>query len=279
MIDEATIWKEVWPVVERLIEATLAEDDQTIATLVYPGEQAAEVLDLFGFVAFDILLKMVLGREQLGLTRAIARDEGRSVYLEYAWPDPETDDRSFTAVDVVSVRLVSNEQRWLVAEVNPASIELPLTSGRARTVLTTTRLFNEQERIPAEPWVLPFTLYSGLLHLPLQARGVADEVESQLLPGLQERNFGLMALVRGRRLWRDFRAAAAPELAQPAAWAAAVEFVMNEQEQRPVTQAAAARQYKTSLGAVAGRIKQIKKSLQIQGIDERYSDEWRVIDG
>jgi hypothetical protein len=278
MIDEATIWKDVWPVVERLIEATLAEDDQTLATLVVSGEQAAETLDLFGFVAFDLLLKTVLGRQRLGLTRAIETGEGRSVYIEYAWPDPETTDRSYTAVDVVSVRLVQTENGWLVAEINPAGVDLPLTGARARTVLATTQMLNGQDRLPSEPWILPFTFYGGLLRLPFQSGVMADDVEALLLPGLQERSFGFMSLVRGRRLWRDFKAAAEPDLAQPAAWAAAAEFVLSEQEQRNVTQAATGRQYKTSLGAVAGRVKQIKNALQIKGLDERYSEsgEWRV---
>jgi hypothetical protein len=278
MIDEATIWKDVWPVVERLIEATLAEDEPALAALVVSGNQAAETLDLFGFVAFDILLKTILGRQRLGLTRVIETDEGRSVYIEYAWPDPEAADRSYTGVDVVSVRLQQTENGWLVAEVNPASVDLPLTGSRARTILASTQMLNGQGRLPSEPWILPFSFYGGLLKLPLQLSAMADEVERLLLPGLQERNFGFVSLIRGRRLWRDFKAAAKPDLSQPAAWAAAAEFVLSEQEQRDVTQAAAGRHYKSSLGAVAGRIKQIKNALQIKGLDERYTDseEWIV---
>ncbi len=278
MIDEATIWEEVWPVVERLIEATLAEDEPALEALLLPDHQAAETLDLFGYIAFDILLKTVLGRQRLGLTRAIEAEDGQVVYIEFAWPDPEATDRSFTAVDVVSVRLVRDEDSWLVAEINPAAAELPLTGARARTILATTQMLNEEDRLPAEPWVLPFTFYGGLLKLPLQARGMADEVEQLLLPGLQERQFGFMSLVRGRRLWRDFKASSKPEADPAPAWAAAAEFVLSEQEQRELTQAAAGRLYKVSLGAIVGRIKQIKKSLAIQVPDERYSDsaEWLV---
>lgn len=280
MIDEATVWKDVWPVVERLIEATLAEDEPTLETLLLPDHQAAETLDLFGYIAFDILLKTVLGRQRLGLTRAIEAENGQVVYIEYAWPDPEAKDRSFTAVDVVSVRLVRLEDRWLVAEINPAAAELPLNGARARSILTTTQMLSEADRLPSEPWILPFTFYGGLLKLPLQERGMADEVERLLLPGLQERQFGFMSLLRGRRLWRDFKAVGQPDIGMNTvpAWAAAAEFVIGEQEQRQVTQAAAGRLYKVSLGAIVGRIKQIKKSLAIQVPDERYSDsaEWLV---
>jgi hypothetical protein len=64
MIDEKTIWDEVWPVVENLIEATLAEDAATMRTLLTPNGQAAAMLDLFDVYVYDILLKTVLGREQ-----------------------------------------------------------------------------------------------------------------------------------------------------------------------------------------------------------------------
>jgi hypothetical protein len=185
-------------------------------------------------------------------------------------------------VDVVAVKLLRQGEEWRVAEINPASVELPLTGTRARTILGTLQLLSEGDRLPAEAWVLPFTFYGGLLRLPLQARGMVDEVERLLLPGLQERHFGLLSLLRGRQLWRDFKAAVAmaPAVAveQPAAWAAAVEFVLSEQEEWEVTQAAAGRFYKASLGAVAGRIKQIKKALQIQRVDQRYRDrdQWIV---
>ena len=104
MIDEQTVWDDIWPVVERLIAATLAEDPQAIRSLVLPGGLAADALDLYGGVVFDILLKTVLGRERLGLVRAIEADGGRAVFIEYAWPDP-TAGRGYTAVDVVAVRL------------------------------------------------------------------------------------------------------------------------------------------------------------------------------
>lgn len=80
MISEETIWKDVWPVVEQLIEATLAENGERIAELVVPDKQAAEMLELFGFAVFDVLLKTVLGRGSLGVTRAIETENGRFVH-------------------------------------------------------------------------------------------------------------------------------------------------------------------------------------------------------
>ena len=81
-----------------------------------------------------------------------------------------------------------------------------------------------------------------------------------------------MALVNGRSLWRDFKAANKPKLDNPAAWAAAIEFIMSELELRKLTQAAVAKNYKIPLSKMVPRMKQIKKEQNIQKSDERYAD-------
>ena len=271
MIDEQTVWDDIWPVVERLIAATLAEDPQAIRPLLLPGGQAADALDLFGFVVFDILLKTVLGRERLGLVRAIEADAGRAVFIEYAWPEPAAG-RGYTAVDVVAVRLARAADGWRVDEINPAALDLPLNSARSAGILAGTQTMSEAGKLPAEPWVLPVALFAGALQLPLQPGAAADAVEAALLPGLQARGFGLLPQIYGRRLWRDFVAATRPELDRPAVWAAAVEFILSEQGGRTLTQAAVARHYRAPLGGVAGRVKHIMRLLAITSHDARYSD-------
>jgi len=271
MIDEQTVWDDIWPVVERLIAGAAAEDAPAMRQLLLPGGQAADALDLFGHAVFDILLKTVLGRERLGLVRAIEADDGAAVFLEYAWPDPGAG-RNYTAVDVVAVRLAQQAGAWRVVEVNPASADLPLNSIRATSILAGTQVMSAEGKLPAEPWILPVALYAGVLRLPLQPDAAADAVEAALLPGLQARDYGLLSLIYGRRLWRDFVAAARPELDRPAAWAAAVEFIMGEQSNHTETQAAVGRFYGAPLGGVSGRVKHIKRALGIDGLDTRYSD-------
>ena len=271
MIDEQTVWDDIWPIVERLIAATLAEESQAIRSLVLPGGLAADALDLFGGVVFDILLKTVLGRERLGLVRAIEADGGRAVFIEYAWPDPAAG-RGYTAVDVVAVRLARAAEGWLVDEINPASADLPLNSLRATGILAGSQVMNDEGKLPSEPWILPVALYAGVLQLPLSPGAMADAIEAALLPGLQARGYGLLPQVYGRRLWRDFVAAARPELDRPAAWAAAVEYLIGQQSNRAESQAAVGRFYRAPLGGVAGRAKHIARVLGIQGPDSRYSD-------
>lgn len=274
MIDEKTVWDDIWPVVERLISAAVAEDPQTLRQLLHPHGQASDALDMFGPVVFDILLKTVLGRDRLGLTRAIEGDGGETVFIEYAWPDPATRG-SYTAVDLVAARLARAGDGWRVAEINPASADLPLNGMRATSILAGTQVMNEDGKLPSEPWILPVALYAGLLQLPLLPGAAADPVEALLLPGLQARQFGFLPQLYARRLWRDFAARAGEETDpadRPGAWAAAVEVIMGEQSNRGETQAAVGRHYRASLGAIAGRIKQIRRALGIEGFDARYSD-------
>lgn len=274
MIDEKTVWDDIWPVVEQLISATVAEDPRTLQQLLFPGGQAADAFDLFGVVVFDILLKTVLGRERLGLTRAIEGDGGETVFIEYAWPDPTTQG-SYTAVDVVAVRLARAGSSWLAVEINPAGADLPLNSMRATSILAGTQVMNDDGKLPSEPWILPVALHAGLLQLPLMPGAAADPVEALLLPGLQARQFGFLPQIYARRLWRDFVIAegnAVDATDRPGAWAAAVEVIMGAQSNRGETQAAVGRHYRASLGAVAARTKHIRHVLGINGFDARYSD-------
>lgn len=272
MIDEKTIWDEVWPVVEKLIQATLAEDPATMRSLLTTDGQAAAMLDLFDVYVYDILLKTVLGREQLGITRAVETENGRFIHIEYAWPEPGSEENSYTANDLVTVTLNQVGDTWRIDSVNPSTIDLPLTGGRARGLIATGQSLSDEGKMPGESWILPFALYGGLLKMKLRPEALADPVEELLIPGMQERSYGAMALLNGRSLWRDFKATNQPKLDKPAAWAAAVEFIMSELELRNLTQAAVAKNHQTPLSKMVPRMKQIKKVLDIQKNDERYAD-------
>ena len=272
MIDEKTIWADVWPVVENLIQATLAEDAATMHTLLVPDGPAAAMLDLFDVYVYDILLKTVLGREQLGVTRAIETENDRFIHIEYAWPEPGSAQNSYTANDLVTVTLTQIDNEWRINSINPSTIDLPLTGGRARGFIATGQTLSDDGKLPGESWILPFALYGGLLKMKLRLDALVDPVEELLIPGMQERSYGAMALVNGRALWRDFKAANKPKLDKPAAWAAAVEFIMSELELRNLTQAAVAKHHQIPLSQMVPRMKQIKKALNIQKNDERYAD-------
>ena len=270
MISEQQVWDDIWPVVGRAIQAVLSEDHEALAQLLVPKSLAAEVLDVYGHYAFGFLLKTVLGRDSLGLTQAVETDNGRSLHLEYAWPDPELSGNRFTGVDIVSVRLTQVGTDWRISDINPAGLDAPLSSARARAALVTSQILAEE--VEPEPWLLPLALYSGMMQIQLAETAVRDPVEKLFLPGLQERSYGLISIVLGRRLWRDFVEVAAPPLNKPATWAAATEYLISQQEKRNVTQAAIGSHYQVALPSLLPRIKQIQKAINLQKVDERYSD-------
>ena len=270
MISEQQVWDEIWPVVGHAIQAVLHEDNADLKRVLVPNSLAAEVLDIYGYPAFTFLFKTMLERESLGLVRAVETDNGRSIHIEFAWPDPEMGGNRFSAVDLVSVRLTKIGQYWLILDVNPASIDAPLSSARARTALVASQIL--EDGIEPEPWLVPLALYSGIMQLQLAETAVRDVVEEQLLAGLQKRGFGLISIVLGRRLWRDFVQKAAPPIDKAAIWAAATEYLISLQEQRDVTQAAVGGHYQVSLPTLLPRIKQIKKTLDLKEPDDRYSD-------
>ena len=270
MITEQQVWDDIWPVVGQAIQAVLSEDNVALAQLLVPQALASEVLDVYGYHAFTFLLKTVLGRDSLGLVRAVETDNGRSLHLEFAWPDPELGSNRFSGVDLVSVRLTQIGDTWRILDINPASIDAPLSSARARVALVASQVLEEE--LEPEPWLLPLALYSGMMQIELAQTAVRDVVEEQLLAGLQKRSFGLISIVLGRRLWRDFVQKAAPPIDKAAVWAAAAEYLISQQEKRDVTQAAVGAHYQVSLSTVLPRIKQIQKALNLQTVDERYSD-------
>lgn len=273
MITEEVVWKEIWPVVEGAIAATLEENEAALRGCLLPRRQAAEILELFGVAVFDILFKTVLGRGRLALTRAVETENGKYVHVELVWPDPELAANNYTAADVVAVKLRQYRQRWRIVEINPASVDLPLTEARAAGILVSSKVLSGSGGVPNEPWVLPVALFGGALQIPLRPEAMQDAVERLLLPGLQHRTYGLLSLVAGRRLWRDFKKKAShlSPMSQPAIWAACVEFIISEQTMRDQTPAAVGQSYHVPLSAMLPRLRQIKETLKIAGLDERYS--------
>ncbi|MDT8307068.1 MAG: hypothetical protein RRC07_14145 [Anaerolineae bacterium] len=270
MVSEATVRTRIWPETEKLITATLAEDDDALRDLLVPRSEAALLHHLFGFPVFDLLLKTVLGREQLALTRAIETDKGKYVHIEFVWPDPGASDASYTAADIVSVQLRRYKGAWRVVAVNPAATDFPLTEPRAQGILVSAERA-AGGKLPQEPWILPVALFAGSLQLPLRDRATAEPVLALLLPGMQQRSYGALSLVGAFRLWHDFTRKASPDPGDPAAWAGAVEFIMSEQNLRELTQAAVGKYYGVSLTAMLPRIRQIKEILNLHDLDARYS--------
>ncbi|MCA9980222.1 MAG: hypothetical protein KDD89_05300 [Anaerolineales bacterium] len=275
MITQEKVWQDIWPVVESLISGTLAEDEAAIRQTLWTRGEAAQLYEMFGHYVFDILLKTVLGRGNLSVTRAIETDNGKFVHIEYVWPDPDAPE-SYTAADLVTVKLRRYRKTWRVVAVNPAALDFPLTEARAAGILANTKELTPTAGLPAEPWILPIALYGGALQITLREAGLKDEVERTFLTGMQAKAYGVLSLMGAQRLWRDFQAQA-PQSSdradgETAAWAAAVAFIASEQALRQQTQAAVAQTYGVSLVKIAPRVRHIKEVLHLtEGLDERYT--------
>ena len=275
MIDEELIWEQVWPVLAAVVEAAMREDETAVAPNLLPGSAAADLLDLFGLTVFDILLKTVLNQDQLNLIQVVDTSEG--VFIEFAWVKPMFGQDGAPIDTTVSVLLRMENGRFFVTDVNPGPLDLLLTEARARAILATSKLLGQRDELPLEPWILPLALFGGLLPLPLRPDSLGDPVETLFLPGLQQRERGVMALVRARRLWRDFKAVQSLPTGSLAVWAAAVEWLMNEQNSQQVAATAVAHLYNVSPVKLNDHARQIKQALGITGIDYRYAD-WQMID-
>lgn len=274
-ITQETVWQDVWPVVETLLSGTLSEDETAIRETLWARGEAAQLYDLFGHYVFDILLKTVHGRGNLSITRAIETDNGKFIHIEFVWPDPDAPEPgSYTAADLVSVKLRRYRQTWRIVSINPAAVDFPLTEARAAGILANTKELTPTNGLPAEPWILPIALYGGALQINLREAGLRDEVERTFLTRMQAKAYGILSLLGARRLWRDFQAKAKQivPIEETNAWASAVTFIASEQALRQQTQAAVAQIYGVALSQIAPRVRHIKQTVGLTtGLDERYT--------
>jgi hypothetical protein len=269
MIDQQAVFEEIWPAVHQLIQATSEEDLEAIPPVLVPNRPAALLFELFGVQVMHILLKTILGRDQVSLIGAVETENGKFVHLEFAWLEPEASE--VTAVDIVTVTLRRYRRQWRVTDVHPSMLNAPLTEPRAQLALATLKAATEDGQVPGEPWVLPYMLFGGALQLPLQEERLRDAVEKILLPGLQARTHGVASLMIGARLWRDFRKKDKSPIKEPELFAAAAEYILSEQSGRKLTPAAVGGYYGLGLVKVLGPIRRIKGVLEIKEEDARYS--------
>lgn len=269
MISSETVWEEIWPVVEALMGATLSEDPAGVEAVLHPKGQARELFTLFGTPIFDLLLKTVLGRQEVTVTRAIAADDEPAVFLELVWM-PEQG--VYNAADLFTVKLKKYRTGWSVWSVNPAAVDLPLTEARAAGIIAASA--QGSDKLPSDPWLLPVALFAGLLQITVRNEGVLDAVELFFLKGMQQRRYGVLSLLGARHVWHQFRQEVKTPISpseQPA-WAAAVEFIASEQALREQTQAQVGQLYNVALPKLLPCVRHIKETLQIgPGLDERFT--------
>ena len=267
MIDQAFVQTEVWGDVRQTIRAVAARDATVLGKQFKRRSMIAGIYTLFGITALEILFKTVLSKEQVALMQAVELDVGKKLLLEYGWVAPNQTE--ITIADVVTVQLELVGKRWLIAGINPAPLNAPLTEPRAQLTLADIKM--QAGELPSEGWILPYTFVAGALQLPLQTNAGNDPVEKALLAGLQQRTHGIFSLMMGRKLWLDFKKKRKPKLTDPTLYSAGIEYLLSELAGRQHSPATVAEFYGLSLVKILPIIQQLKSGLKIKENDSRYA--------
>ncbi len=272
-IDSDFVRQRIWPVVVRLVQTITNEEPTEARRLLTPQGPAAMTLDLVGPLGLGILLKTfwIASHHRFRLTRVFVTTGQNDVYLEYNW-EQEEDYHLPSLIYSVTVRLQGLDDAWQVVEINPAPMDAWFTSEDARSHLLELEQSAGQP-LPPMDWLLPLALVAGRFPLPFQPEALRDEVEALFLPQLQLQGFGLYSWIGGRRLWRDFVAQAQPTFNEKdiSAWAAAAHYLMCEQDRVGMSQAAVGKLYNVPLASLLPRIRRLRQTLGVNGIDERYT--------
>lgn len=273
LMDSDFIRRRIWPVVSQLVHALADEKPAEARHLLVDRGPAAATLELVGGIGLEILLKLFFSpsHNRFRLGRVFVASSYNDVYVEYNW-EQAGNYAPPSPMYSVTVRLQSVDTVWQVVEINPATMEAWFNSRDARDQL----LDLEQTMggtLPMTDWLLPLALLAGRLPLPFQPEALRDAVEATFLPQLQAQGFGLHGWIGGHRLWRDFVAQTRPALneAEIPAWAAAVHYLMCEQDQIETSQAAVGQRYNVPLTRLLPRIRHLRQTLALQGMDERYT--------
>ena len=270
MINTQTAIDNIWPQARTLLVQVMQQQETGIRKQLDPRGTAYQLYDLFGLTALEILFKTLLGRTQVGITQAVSTERDRNIFFEFVWFDELREEDEYDHADLVSVQMRQYRKTWRVYAINPSNLNRWITSASARGMLAEIRE-EHNGTIPQEAPMLPLALLAGVMRLPLREEAMQDEVERLLLPAMQGRGFGAVALGSSRRLWRDFQKKQKLNGFDPKVWAASAEFILSEQAHVEITQAAVGKLYGVPLTKMLGPIKQIKTTLKIDGVDERYT--------
>jgi hypothetical protein len=116
---------------------------------------------------------------------------------------------------------------------------------------------------PAEPASLTVTrAFEKASHLGWATGNAPDPVEARLRAAVQEVGYSVHDTIDLFRLWRDFKAAADPDLSQPGIWAAGVELADGRYRNEDVDVKVLAKAYGVFPRAIEGAADQIDEALR-----------------
>ncbi len=239
----------------------LQRRDPTVRRWILPEGDVDLLMDVYGEQALLSLLKGHSRRKRLVLLRASAvpGKKGRVYRAEFAWVTGEK--RPPSAGERITVQLRRVRRKWLVDELWPAPLDAPLTVEQARRMADAAGGETDTATL----------FLAGSLRLPLEGSGDLDDVETILVLGMDAHGYSPREVVRGVRLWRDFRRQARPVYRRPAIYAAAVDYVVNLLGMYGESQGSIANYYGVSPSSLSSRFREVRDCLQLVHADARYT--------
>jgi hypothetical protein len=256
------------PLVREFVQALKEQDERAIGRLLLPDSEADWHLRLFGMGPLIFLLYMHLECDEFVLPR-FARRGRRQVLVEVGWVTGV--DREGRAVydprRVSTVTLQAQGESWLVAHVSPSRLDRPISVASAQDLL---RRVVEEGRA-GDPLWFPAGVLTGAFQLKRLGQEPLDEVEKVFVRGMEDSGFGVPEIVRGVRLWREFKEKARPTYRRPEVCAAAVEYIMVLFGFYGDSQTDIGERYGVSPASMSGRWREIESVLELSQFDARYS--------
>ena len=260
--------QEMRPLVERLIGALKDRDEPAIARLLLPDSETDWSFRLFGMGPLIFLLYMHLECDDFVLPR-FGRRGSYEVLAEVGWVDG-VDGQGRDRYDprrVSTVKMQRFEGDWLVCDINPSSMDRPVSVSQAQDVLEQVA----EEGRGAEPLWFPLGVLTGAFQLKRLGREPLDDVEEFFVPRMEESEFGVPEIVRAVCLWREFKEHAPPSYRRPEVYAAAVEYIMVLFGFYGDSQVSIGRRYGVSASSISSKWHEIERVLALSQFDSRYS--------
>lgn len=255
---------------EALVLAVRQSNLALVEQLVAPGSPAGWSVYLFGLGLLRLDLRLADRREQGQLKPYDLQIEPEAALLELgviqpldaAEPANSPERPHLTRLfgsSLVLRQASASEYGWLVEEVLPIN-----SNGRLD---------------PADPTDLNIMeVHRGEAALPLRLEKL-NPVEKLFLTRLQGQagRFNLEELYNAVRLWQDFRARLSPEeldsvdRANPAEWAAGVEYLITLFDYHQADQDELSQAYGVKAESITDRARELAFTLKVTQFDDRYS--------
>ncbi len=260
--------QETAPVARQFVEAVKGLDESAISPLLMPDSEADWAFRLFGLGPLVFLLYVHLECEDFVLPR-FGRRSQEEVGVEVGWVVGE-DENGRAVYDprrVCTLTLRRHEERWRVADLNPAPLDAQISVPQAQGLLK--QIVSEGKG--DNPIWFPLGVLTGAFQLKRLGQEPLDDVEILFVHGMESSAFGVPEILRAVRLWREFKDKAQPSYRRPAVYAAAVEYIMVLFGFYGDSQIQIARRYAVSPSSISSKWHEIETVLGLSQFDTRYS--------